>query len=122
MTNEIQSTTSSAKLHTLIEESITRSRKRLDEMYRYDTALRIAAKLNRMPAAVFLHAGTRAGAKALGLDVTGRSLLKSQLPDEFRDLECHQIEDVLCIYKKYFAGEVADLEDTGICWLDDVEE
>jgi hypothetical protein len=120
--DEIQATTSFAKLYSLLEESLVRSRKGLDEMFQYDTALRISAKLNHLPTAVYLHAGTRAGAKALGLEVTGRSLLKSQLPEELRELECHQIEDVLCIYKKYFAREVADLEETGICWLDDIEE
>lgn len=39
----------------------------LGELYVYDTTLRIGAKLNLFPDKVYLHAGTRLGATALGL-------------------------------------------------------
>jgi hypothetical protein len=50
----------------------------LGELYVYDTALRIGAKLNLLPDKAYLHAGTRSGARALGLDARAEvSLLKS---------------------------------------------
>jgi hypothetical protein len=42
----------------------------IGELTVYDIAVRIGAELNLAPAVVFLHAGTRIGAKALGLDVS----------------------------------------------------
>ncbi len=70
----------------------------LGELYVYDTSLRIAAKLNLFPGKVYLHAGTRLGARALGLR-TAAALKMSELPKEFRVLKPHEIEDVLCIFK-----------------------
>jgi hypothetical protein len=40
----------------------------IGELYVYDTALRIGAKLKLFPIKVYLHAGTRVGARALGLN------------------------------------------------------
>jgi hypothetical protein len=71
----------------------------LGELYVYDTSLRIGAKLNMFPTRVYLHAGTRLGASALGLDGSAATLKLSDLPSEFRTLEPHEVEDVLCIYK-----------------------
>ena len=70
----------------------------LGELYVYDTSLRIGAKLNLFPDKVYLHAGTRLGARALGLRAAA-TLDVSQLPKEFRSLRPHEIEDVLCIFK-----------------------
>lgn len=70
----------------------------LGELYVYDTTLRIGAKLNLFPDKVYLHAGTRLGARALGLR-TAATLKMSELPKEFRALKPHEIEDVLCIFK-----------------------
>jgi hypothetical protein len=74
----------------------------LGELYVYDTALRIGAKLNLFPDKVYLHAGTRIGARALGLRAAA-TLDMSELPREFRALKPHEIEDVLCIFKDEFA-------------------
>jgi len=71
----------------------------LGELYVYDTSLRIGAKLGVMPTKVFLHAGTRVGARALELDCTRQAVEVSVLPAPFRRLEPHEIEDVLCIFK-----------------------
>jgi hypothetical protein len=71
----------------------------LGELYVYDTALRIGAKLNLFPEKVYLHAGTRLGARALGLRVAA-TLDVSELPKEFRRLKPHEIEDVLCIFNE----------------------
>ena len=71
----------------------------IGELYVYDTSLRIAAKLERLPRKVYLHRGTREGARALGLDSKSVALEVSVFPPEFRQLEPHEIEDVLCIFK-----------------------
>jgi hypothetical protein len=41
---------------------------------------------------------------------------KGELPPDFRVMEMHEIEDILCIDKRYFAGGVSDLEDARACW------
>lgn len=71
----------------------------IGELYVYDTSLRIGAKLNLFPTKIYLHAGTRRGARALGLDGNAAALKLSPLPPEFRTLEPHEVEDVLCIFK-----------------------
>jgi hypothetical protein len=91
----------------------------IGELYVYDTALRIGAKLNLFPKKVYLHAGTRRGARALGLDA-GLTLKVSQLPKEFRALRPHEIEDVLCIFKDKFKASAtiaakADLASRSWC-------
>jgi hypothetical protein len=71
----------------------------IGELYVYDTALRIGATLNLFPARIYLHAGTRIGARALGLNDSTATLEVSSLPKVLRTLEPHEIEDVLCIFK-----------------------
>ena len=71
----------------------------IGELTVYDTALRIGAKLNMSPERVYLHAGTRWGARALGLDHARVSLLPTELPVALRVLEPHEMEDLLCMYK-----------------------
>jgi len=73
--------------------------KGLGELYIYDTALRIGAKIGVSPERVYLHAGTRVGAKALGFDGRMKTLEVSQLPEWLQLLQPHEIEDVLCIFK-----------------------
>lgn len=75
----------------------------IGELYVYDTALRIGAHLRIFPKEVYLHRGTRDGARALGRNVDRSSIPVHQFPREFRQLEPHEIEDVLCIYKKRFS-------------------
>ena len=69
------------------------------ELTVYDTALRIGAHLGLEPSEVFLHAGTREGAKALGIDGNRRTISPQELPKAFRQLKPREIEDCLCIYK-----------------------
>jgi hypothetical protein len=71
----------------------------IGELYIYDTSLRIGANLNLLPTKVYLHAGTRVGARALGLDHSAATLKVSALPREFHGLEAHELEDILCIFK-----------------------
>lgn len=112
-----------AKRFALLFELVKRSVGHLEglgELYVYDTALRIAAKRGALPERVYLHAGARLGAKALKLDVDGViGFFRSELPQALQELEPHEIEDVLCIYKRYFTGEVAELADKTACWTDD---
>ncbi|HET8692515.1 MAG TPA: hypothetical protein VFM30_10330 [Steroidobacteraceae bacterium] len=65
----------------------------------YDAATRIGASLGVWPEQVYVHAGVRQGARALGLDANRRSLPVNAFPPELRRLDPWQIEDVLCIYK-----------------------
>lgn len=77
----------------------------IGELYIYDTSLRIGAKLNLYPTTVYLHAGTRAGARALGLNDRATTLKVSALPKEFRTLAPHELEDVLCIFKDQLSAQ-----------------
>jgi hypothetical protein len=71
----------------------------IGELTVYDTALRIGAKLGHLPRKVYLHSGTRAGARALGLNWRAKSLTVRELPPALRVLPAHEIEDCLCIFK-----------------------
>jgi hypothetical protein len=65
----------------------------------YDTAHRLGAYLKLSPEEVYLHAGVRIGAKALGLQDWRDKLPMSVFPREFHRLRPDQVEDCLCIYK-----------------------
>jgi hypothetical protein len=85
-------------LHEVVREEIGGVRG-IGRLAVYDTALRIAARRGLEPSRVYLHAGTRAGARRLGLDVACESLAVADLPAPLRQLRPREIEDVLCIYK-----------------------
>jgi hypothetical protein len=72
----------------------------IGELTVYDTAVRIGARFQLEPDRVYLHAGTRDGAKAL-LDVDGprEAIERDELPAQLRVLSPREIEDLLCIYK-----------------------
>lgn len=55
-----------------------------------------------MPERVYLHAGTKEGAKALSLHPKGKALAMDALPEAFRVLEPWEAEDVLCLFKADF--------------------
>jgi hypothetical protein len=71
----------------------------IGELAIYDVALRIGWFGRMEPKRVYLHAGTRAGAKALGLDGSAATLPLDAFPAELRVLDASEIEDFLCIYK-----------------------
>jgi hypothetical protein len=85
-------------LHTLITQ-LSANIYRIGPLAVYDTATRIGAKLNLLPKEIYLHAGTRKGAEALGIDSKLESVSASILPPEFNRLTPSEIEDVLCMYK-----------------------
>jgi hypothetical protein len=71
----------------------------IGDLYIYDTALRIGAWLGLLPEKVYLHAGVKEGAAALGLDTTRDALAGEDLPEGLRHLPAHEAEDILCIFK-----------------------
>jgi hypothetical protein len=75
----------------------------IGELYVYDTSLRIGAHLGLRPERVYLHAGTRVGAKKLGLiplrGCTKEWLESNELPVVLRNLAPSDVENLLCIYK-----------------------
>ena len=106
---EIEKCCNFAQLIDLVKQS-TEAIDRFGSLAVYDTALRIGAKLNRLPEVVYLHAGTRTGAKALDLDTSQPFLRIAELPEPLRQLEPHEIEDFLCIYKEHFDSAEEDTE------------
>jgi hypothetical protein len=69
----------------------------------YDTALRLGARFGLSPDRVYLHAGTREGAHALGFSANRESVEKDELPPALTVLSARELEDFLCIYKARLA-------------------
>lgn len=86
------------ELHSLFLRNLSPIRG-LGEMYIYDAALRMGAHLQLTPDFVYLHRGTRVGARALGIAVNRKYIEKSELPKELRTLSADHIETFLCIYR-----------------------
>jgi|SRR5215472_6933853 len=77
----------------------------IGELFCYDTAFRIGGHLRLYPQKIYLHSGTRQGARALGIRVRHKDALEvTELPTELRCLSPHEVEDVLCIYKDQFSN------------------
>lgn len=85
-------------LHRRVKNAII-SIRGVGELMIYDTSLRVGAKLGILPERVYLHSGTRQGARALGLNWRAEYLEVRECPREFHVLAPHEIEDCLCIYK-----------------------
>ena len=86
------------QLHRLVNEKIG-GIKGIGELAVYDIAHRIGAYLGLSPRYVYLHRGTREGARALGLDPGAKFIKRSQLPKPFHRLRPYEIEDCFCIFK-----------------------
>jgi hypothetical protein len=100
--SRVESCRSFHDLHALLG-SMLASVRGLGDLYIYDTALRLGSFLKLSPKHVYLHAGTRTGARALGLSLSEGFLRVTALPKTIQVLEPHEIEDFLCIYKAHFA-------------------
>jgi hypothetical protein len=74
------------------------------ELYYYDTAFRIGAYLGWYPTHIYLHRGTRVGARALTRDYRKDALELSELPRELHGRQPHEVENILCIYADRLAG------------------
>jgi hypothetical protein len=90
-----------AALHRLVDEQIGRI-PGIGALTVYDIAHRIGAHLGKAPERVYLHAGTRTGARMFG--VSGDSFDPKLLPKSFSRLAPSEIEDCLCIYKDELHG------------------
>lgn len=87
------------ELHCLVSKAIGRVYRNAI-LYVYDTAWKTGTKLNLEPEAVYLHAGTRKGAKALGLEIDKRDSIElHELPAPLQRLRPIHIENLLCLYK-----------------------
>lgn len=73
---------------------------RIGNLTTYDTALRLGSFMGLRPERVYLHTGTRKGARRLGLATRGTSLPMDALPKGMHELEPWEAEDVLCIFKR----------------------
>ncbi len=89
------------ELHDLIWEHRTRG---IGDLTVYDTSTRIGAFLGLAPEKVYLHAGARDGARALGLRETDGCVLREDLPRELRGMDAGRVEDFLCQYKGALRG------------------
>jgi len=86
------------ELHTLLSDLLSPV-PGLGELYVYDTALRLGTYVGLAPDFVYLHAGTREGARALGLG-RGRAYLElHDLPGPLRALSVDEVESFFCFYK-----------------------
>jgi hypothetical protein len=84
-----------AELHSLVKSEIG-SMYGIGELMVYDIAHRLGAYLDKEPTLIYLHAGTRVGARLLGF--RGRTIRPNQLAPAFSGLTPAEIEDCLCIY------------------------
>jgi len=99
-TTRLRTCTSFHELHTFLEALLLPVRG-LGELYVYDASLRLGAHLGLAPTLVYLHAGTRLGARALGLG-RGRTYLEMhELPLQLQGLSPDEVESFLCIYKAF---------------------
>ena len=83
-------------LHRLVENEIGNIRG-IGALTVYDISHRIGAHFGKVPRLVYLHAGTKIGARVF--NVGGDSFDPGQLPKTFSRLTASEIEDCLCIYK-----------------------
>ena len=101
---EIELCNSFDQLLKLVERE-TDDVERFGDLAQYDTTLRIGAKLttsevNVLPTVVYLHAGTREGARKLGFEVNQAFLTLQEIekrhPELLRLKEPYHIENFLC--------------------------
>jgi hypothetical protein len=74
------------------------------EMTVYDVAERIGRYLRWAPDRVYMHAGVRMGAEALGITTKRKAwLMPEELPRDLRALPMDAAEDFLCCYHRQLA-------------------
>jgi hypothetical protein len=96
---DYRSLTSFAELHELVAKTLHPIHG-VGLLTIYDTAHRLGAYFKLSPEHVYLHAGVRVGAKALGLQDWKDKLTMNVFPQAFQRLRPEQAEDCLCIYKR----------------------
>jgi len=102
-TAALRRATSFNELHTLVAD-LVRPIPGIGELTVYDISQRIGARFDLEPERVYLHSGTRVGARVLGFDGRRMSIEVAELPDELTaQLRPRELEDLLCIYKDALA-------------------
>lgn len=96
----IKASRSFEELHRQLNELLSPIRG-IGEMYVYDAAVRLGAFLHLRPDCVYLHAGTREGARNLGLNVSKPYLELKDLPKELRGMTADDVETFLCVFKTH---------------------
>lgn len=99
-----------AALHQAVEEEIG-SLEGIGRLTVYDISHRIGAHFGKAPERVYLHAGTRVGARLFG--ITDDSFDPKILPKPFSHLGPSEIEDCLCIYKDELRGTAGQRRNHG---------
>lgn len=95
---DLKRATTFHELYTIVEKALTRIRG-VGELTIYVVSIRLGAFLGLDPDRVYLHAGTRVGARHLGFANWRLWLLLSELPAPLNTLSGGEAEDVLCIFK-----------------------
>lgn len=98
---QIKSCKNFCELFELIHKEIEREVYGIGEMYTYDISFYLSVNLGFKPKYVYLHKGTKIGARKLGLNVNRIYIAKDEFPEEFKELEVYDIENLLCIYKNH---------------------
>lgn len=80
--------------------SVAERVKGLGEMTAYDVARRLGVWLGKEPVLVYLHRGTKEGARKFG--VNGETVELNAFPPEIQMLGATHAENFLCIYKDQF--------------------
>lgn len=100
-------------LHDRIEE-IAEDLDGIGPVTTYDVALRLSHWLDKEPQSLYLHAGVREGARAIGLRVRGRDRIgPEELNDEIGDVIAEldgvdMLEDFLCCFRLAFPYVIGD--------------
>ncbi|GAB1856144.1 hypothetical protein MHTCC0001_09790 [Flavobacteriaceae bacterium MHTCC 0001] len=113
--DEIQDTKTFEELIIIVESCKVHD---IGKLTIYNTADRIASKLGLAPEYIYLHSGTRIGAeKLLERRLKHKYIRKADLPSPFQDIDLSpsEIEDILCIYKDKFDGDLTELNSFKKC-------
>ena len=76
--------------------------KRVGQLAKYDISLRIGFYRGLLPTKIYIHQGTKVGAELLlKKKINKRFIEREELIEPFisADIECWEIEDILCIFK-----------------------
>jgi hypothetical protein len=92
------------ELHNIVRD-ISEQVPRFGKLATYDVAWRLGVYLGKEPNLVYLHAGTKKGAAALG--VSGGKAKLDAFPRSLRIMSPSQLEDFLCICKDALHGAIS---------------
>jgi hypothetical protein len=96
---DLEGCRSFAKLIEVVEQKIKPIYK-IGDLVVYDVSTRLGCYLKLYPKMVYLHCGTRKGARALGLGYRRKTIAVKELPEPFHQLTADELENCLCQYKE----------------------